>query len=172
MNAESNDEFSETYDPTLDGPKEDSKMPYQHHSTVPLTAGDGFQLELAELLARHNTNLKLFDEVTELIKSNSNGKKLKFYTDGLMSRKSFVKKLESNMQTKSLRPKDVTVKLTCDRTATVVVFDIEAMIMSLLQDEHLMKPENLAPDYDYTQASPRQPTTPFMERCIQGMTGR
>ena len=32
--------------------------------------------------------------------------------------------------------------------ATVSVFDLEAMVLSLLQDESLMKPENLAEGYD------------------------
>jgi hypothetical protein len=52
------------------------------------------------------------------------------------------------METSKLRPKDVVVDLTFGGQATVTIFDLETMIMSLLTDPTLMQPKNIAPGYD------------------------
>ena len=43
-----------------------------------------------------------------------------------------------------LKHRDVEVKLSSDGVASVAVFDLEAMIVSLLTDERLMSMENFA----------------------------
>ncbi len=52
------------------------------------------------------------------------------------------------MDTAKLRPKDVVVDLTFEGQATVFIFDLEIMIMSLLSDSKLMQPKNIASVYD------------------------
>jgi hypothetical protein len=52
------------------------------------------------------------------------------------------------METSKLKPKDVVVDLTFRGQATVSIFDLETMIMSLLTDPTLMQPKNIAPGYD------------------------
>ena len=57
-------------------------------------------------------------------------------------------KLENIMDMSKLKHKDVEVNLSSGGVASVAVYDLETMIMSLLMDERLMKPENIAPGYD------------------------
>ena len=47
-----------------------------------------------------------------------------------------------------MKPVDIDVELTNGEIATVSVFNVEAMILSLLKDENLMKKENLAEGHD------------------------
>ena len=48
-----------------------------------------------------------------------------------------------------MKPKDIDVKLTSGATATVSMFDLQAMILSLLSDDTLTKEENLADGYNH-----------------------
>ena len=66
-----------------------------------------------------------------------------------MHRNSLPKKLEAALGSDALKPKDVTVELSNETTATVSVFDLEAMILSLLMDETLKRDEHMAEGYDY-----------------------
>ena len=59
-----------------------------------------------------------------------------------------MKKVETDFKTTSLESKHVPVTLEDGSKATVLLFDIEFMILSLLTDESLMKDENLCPGYD------------------------
>ena len=58
-------------------------------------------------------------------------------------------KLEKSLDVSKLKHKDVEVNLSSGGVASVAVYDIEAMIMSLLTDERLMKTENIAEGYDF-----------------------
>jgi hypothetical protein len=59
-----------------------------------------------------------------------------------------LKDLEWNMDTAKLKPQDVDVNLTFGGQATISIFDLETMIMSLLTDPTLMQPKNIAHGYD------------------------
>jgi hypothetical protein len=59
------------------------------------------------------------------------------------SRKTFLDNLYSRFNMKAAKPKETTVPLHPDLTATVVTFSFDAMARSLLEDETLMAPENL-----------------------------
>ena len=107
-----------------------------------------FQMELARICDRHRTNLKLFTEVNQLIKKHSIGRELSFSSDNLANRNRFVKKLGTCFQTETLKHKDISVPLELGGYAVTPVFDLEAQIMSLLLDESLMHPDNLAEGYD------------------------
>jgi hypothetical protein len=54
---------------------------------------------------------------------------------------------KQNMDTAKLKPQDVDVNLTFGGQATMSVFDLETMIMSLLTDPTLMQPKNIAHGY-------------------------
>ena len=73
---------------------------------------------------------------------------LPFSTNLLLTRNHFMAKLEKIMDVSKLNHEDVEVNLSSGGVASVAVYDLEAMIMSLLTDERLMKPENIAPAYD------------------------
>jgi len=57
-------------------------------------------------------------------------------------------KLENIMDMSKLKHEDVEVNLSSGGVASVAVYDLEAMITSLLTDKRLMNPENIAPGYD------------------------
>ncbi len=59
-----------------------------------------------------------------------------------------MKDLEWNMDTANLKPQDVDTNLMFGGQATISVFDLETMIMSLLTDPTLMQPKNIAHGYD------------------------
>jgi hypothetical protein len=107
-----------------------------------------FQVQLASICNRHRTDMKLFDEINQLIKNHSIGRKLSFSSDNLSTRQGFVKSIGKSLKTERLQHTDVTVPLALGGSAITAVFDLEAQILSLLLDDSLMHPDNLADQYD------------------------
>ena len=124
-----------------------TKVPYR--SNVALAPHNQFQIELLKRLSRHRLDLGVYDEFIGLLKDYSSGDKLKFSTDDLYSRSRMIPKLETVFETTPMKPKQVNVQQNGGTTATVACFDVEAMILSILNDENLMKTENLAPGYEF-----------------------
>ena len=122
--------------------------PYNQNAVLPPSYR--FQIELQTILDKHRISLKVHDELVGLIKSHSNtcDNKLPFSTNLLLNRNQFMTKLENIMDVSKLKHKDVEVKLSSGGVASVAVYDLETMIMSLLTDERLMNPENIASGYD------------------------
>ena len=123
--------------------------PYNQNAVLPPSYR--FQIELQTILDKHRISLKVHDELVGLIKSHSNtcDNKLPFSTNLLLNRNHFMTKLENIMEVSSkLKHKDVEVNLSSGGVASVAVYDLETMIMSLLTDERLMNPENIASGYD------------------------
>ena len=128
------------YNP-LRKPDASATMPYRSEIGTPFSWR--FQIELADLFARHRTNLKVYDDLISLVKNHSSEHKLKFLPTSLMNRESFLKKLETCLDSTYLKPRDVTVNLTKGTMATFTVFDQQAMILLLLFDKSLMRSENM-----------------------------
>jgi hypothetical protein len=122
--------------------------PYNQNAVLPPSYQ--FQIELQTILDRHRIHLKVHDEIVGLLKShfNTRDNTLPFSTDLLLTRNHFLSKLEKSLDVSKLKHKDIEVKLSSGGAASVAVYDLEAMIMSLLTDERLMKPENIAEGYD------------------------
>ena len=142
-------------------PAKEASPPFA--KTAGITSASMFSIDLADILGRHRTDLSLHNEIIDLVQSHSNNNKLKFYSESLKHRAGFLSDLEDILKTKRLKPKDETVKLTDGTKVTVPVFDVEAMIMSLLQDEELMQEENLAPGYDIHTGKPTEEVTHYGE---------
>ena len=123
-------------------------VPYNKNAVFPPSYQ--FQIELQTILDRHRIPLKVHDEIVGLLKCHSNTRDntLPFSTDLLLTRNHFLSKLEKSLDVSKLKHKDVEVRLSSGGTASVAVYDLEAMIMSLLTDERLMKKENIADGYD------------------------
>ncbi len=127
-------------------PTKESKLSFDQD--VPIPQNFQFQLDLLNVRPQHHTDLKLHNEIISVIKNHSNEQQLTFYSSNLKTRSSLLKHLERNIDTAKLRPKDIVVDLTFGGQATVSIFDLETMIMSLLSDSRLMQPKNMAPGYD------------------------
>ena len=121
-------------------------MPYRSRIGIP--SSWRFQIELADLLARHRTDLNVYDDMISLVKNHSSEHKLKFLPTSLMNRESFLKKLETCLDSTSLKPHDVTVNLAKGVMATVTVFDLHDIILLLLFDKSLMKSKHMVEGYD------------------------
>jgi hypothetical protein len=105
-------------------------------------------MELARICDRHRTDMKFFNEVNQLIKQHFIGRQLSFSTDNLTTRLSFIKNLGTNFKTERLKHEDVKVPLSHGGNAITTVFNLEAQILSLLLDESLLHPDNIANQYN------------------------
>ncbi len=132
-------------DPSLI-PSKKSELPF--NLEPPMPCNTQFQLDLLHILSQHRTDLKVHDEIISVIKRHSNDQSLTFSSHNLKTRSSLLKDLEQNMDTSKLKPQDVDVNLTLGKQATISVFDLETMIMSLQPDPTLMQPKNIAHAYD------------------------
>jgi hypothetical protein len=127
-------------------PSKESEIPINLEASMPQNTQ--FQLDLLNILSQHRTNLKVHDQIISVTKRHSYDQSLTFSYHNLKTRSSLLKDLEQNMDTAKLKPQDVDVNLTFGGQATISVFDLEAMIMSLLTDPTLMQPKNIAHGYD------------------------
>jgi len=107
-----------------------------------------FQLDLLFTLSKHKIDLNLHDEIIEVIKQHSSECRLHFSSDSLQNRLPLLKKIERNLATHQLKPRDTIVNLSGGDQATVSVFDLKAMILSLLLNDNIMRQENFAEGYD------------------------
>ncbi len=127
-------------------PLKKSELPFDLEAPMPQNTQ--FQLDLPNILSQHCTDLKVHDQIISVIKRHSNDQSLTFSSHNLKTRSSLLKDLEWNMDTTKLKPQDVDVNLTFGGQATISVFYLEMMIMSLLTDPTLMQPKNIAQGYD------------------------
>ena len=88
-----------------------------------------FMLSLEKIRNKHNTDLSLFDEIIDLVKSHSTGAKLNFTASHLTKRKKLMSGLESMFETSELKPVDIPVKMSDGSSRSVAVFDIEKQIL-------------------------------------------
>ena len=125
---------------------EDSAIPYDPNCVMPLSYC--FQLDLIHALSKHRINLNVHDEIIQVIKKHSSDCKLNFSSYNLLNRKPFLTKIERDLSSTILKPKDILVNLNGGRQASVAVFNLEAMILSLVLDDRFMHPDNIADGYD------------------------
>ena len=126
----------------------DDDIPFSPNSFSPpdnFTPPSSFvvQLRLMELFARNKGSLKMYDEMIEIINAYLSSADFNKYAT-LVSRKTFVNKVEKVFNTGDMRPEYAAVRLHNNTFATVPVFDMKTMILSILHDPCLMKPENFA----------------------------
>ncbi len=79
----------------------------------------------------HRTDMKLFNEINQLIQQHSIGLQLSFLSDNLTNRLSFVRTLVASFKTDTLKHEDVNVPLALGGNAIMAVFNLEAQILSL-----------------------------------------
>ncbi len=122
-----------------------------------------FQLQLSSICKQHRTDLKLQEEIIALIQQHFIDRALAFSSDYLQNRSAFVKSLGKNFQTDTLKHKDVIVPGAKDGSNSVTVFSLEAMILSLLLDNSIMHPDNIAEGYDLLTGKSTGPTNHYGE---------
>jgi hypothetical protein len=105
---------------------EDSAIPYNPNCVMPLSYC--FQLDLIHALSKHRINLNVHDEIIQVIKKHSSDCMLNFSSYNLLNRKPFLTKIERDLSSTIMKPKDILVNLNGGRQASVAVFNLEAMI--------------------------------------------
>ena len=123
------------------------KKPFEKVNNV-IPANTTLTIELADILQKHGSNLKMQDDIVDLINAYTSSGRLNQDTPPLSRRAPFLKSMEKEFKTTSMKPKHIDVVLEDQSTATVLLFDLENMIKTLLMDESLMADENLAEGYD------------------------
>jgi hypothetical protein len=73
---------------------------------------------------------------------------MSFSTNNLSTRLGFIKNIGKTLNTERLQHTDVKVLLAIGGNAITAVFNLEAQILSLLLDDSLMHPDNIADHYD------------------------
>ena len=116
--------------------------------TIQIEGSYRFQIELMDILQRHNTDLGIHDEIINLLDGYLRYGRINATCPNLCSRKKFISTVEADFKTRGMKPRHINVPLSDGSNATVSVFDIEHMILSLITDESLMNEENLAEGYD------------------------
>ena len=84
----------------------------------------------------------MHDELTSLIQDSPESRELSTDHPSLLTWDRFFKQVEKNFSTKGLTPTHETCKFSDGSLATVPVYDIEFMILTLLSDPSL--PDNIA----------------------------
>ena len=140
---------------------DDAVNPFNSNCSLPPSYQ--FQLDLLATLSKHRIDLNVHDEIIHLIKQHSSDQKLHFSSDTLQNRHVFLKKIERNLSTEIFKPKDVLVKLKGGGQANVSIFNLEAMILSLVLDDNLMHSDNIAEGYDIFTGKGGQPDDVYGE---------
>lgn len=112
---------------------------------TPFTESYCFQIELNDILQRHRAHLSMHDEIVGLMRSYITNGRIPGNQLDLKTRSSFLTDVKSKVDGDGLAPRHETVRLHDGSLATVSIFDLEKMIVSLLTDESLLSEENIAP---------------------------
>ena len=105
------------------------------------------QVNLNNLINRNKASLGMYDDICQLFNDYTSSGGFDKYAK-LKKRKPFLRLIESMYNTQSSRPSNRTVKRHNNTLVTVPVFDIKAMIISLLSDNSLMDKNNFAEGYN------------------------
>jgi hypothetical protein len=101
----------------------------------------------ADLFARNKGSLKMYDDVIKIINAYTLASDFSPH-ERLLPKKKFISRMEYIFNTDSFKPTHGSVTLHDGSLATVPVFNIKAMILSILHDSTLMRPENFAEGLD------------------------
>ena len=105
------------------------------------------QLQLNDLFNRNKGSLKMYDDVIKIINTYVNLPTFDKFSP-LIKRQPFLNLLDELFNTSTMRPTYGSIRLYDGSLATVPVYDMKTMILSILHDDTLMRTENFAPGLD------------------------
>jgi hypothetical protein len=131
---------------------------------VNLPSGVQFGIHLQHILSAHRgVDLKLFDEITDLISVHANVHKTDFASAKLYHRNELTSAVSSLYNLQHLKHTIYQVKLTDSSVVSVPVFDVKTVILSILQDPKRMQQDNFACGYDLFTGCATEPITHLNE---------
>ena len=119
---------------------------FQHNLNPP--PGIKFGIHLQHILSSHRgVDLKVYDEIIDLIKFHS-AQDSNFSTHGLVHRQELTTSIANLYNLTALQPRLHQVTLTDSSVVSVSVFNVKAVILSMLNDPRRMQQKNFASGYD------------------------
>jgi hypothetical protein len=127
----------------------DEEIPYSEDIFAPMndfTPPSSFimQIQLQQLFNRNRASLKMYDDMISIINTYIASPDFSPYSK-LQTRTAFLNRVEEVFQTAPFKPTYGSVVLHNNSIATVPVFDMKTMILSILHDSSLMRVENHFP---------------------------
>jgi hypothetical protein len=111
--------------------------------------GVKFGIHLQHVISAHRgVDLKLYDEIIDLIKLHATTQSTDFATHKLYHRKELTTTLSSLYNLGDLKPRLRNVSMSDASVVYVPVFDVKAVILSMLHDTRRMQSSNFASGYD------------------------
>jgi hypothetical protein len=95
----------------------------------------------------------------ECVKNHAAHHRVNLATLEIMSRQQLLKELSTYYNLKFMQPTLHCVPLADGSVATVPIFNIKSMLLSILNDPLRMRKENFAPDYDIFTGQAMSPIT-------------
>lgn len=111
--------------------------------------GVKFGIHLQHVISAHRgVDLKLYDEIIDLIKFHATTQSTDFTTHKLYHQNELTKTISSLYNLGDLKPIQHNITLSDSSVVTVPVFDVKAVILSMLHDPPQMHASNFASGYD------------------------
>jgi hypothetical protein len=129
-------------------------------NTVRLPPDIAFQVHLMSQLNDHRENdLNFFNEITSCIKKHAVHHDVDFTTLQILSRLQLVDSLTKYYRLHFLKPNLRTISLSNGTLATMIVFNVKALLLAFLNYPSKMKQENFASNYDIFTGKAKMPTS-------------
>ncbi len=123
-----------------------------------------FGIHLHEILSSHRgVDLSLYDEIIDTIKFHSTVYKTDFLATELYHWKELTTTLSKLYQFNKMKPVMHRITISDGSVVTVPVFDVKAVLLSILHDPQRMTYENFAMNYDVFLGKPTQAVTHYNE---------
>ena len=103
---------------------------------------------MSQLNDHRGNDLNMFNEITSCIKKHAVHHDVDFSTLQIMSRSKLVDLLTKYYRLQFLKPNLRTLTLSNGTLATMMIFDVKALLLAFLNDPSKMKQENFASNYD------------------------
>ena len=111
--------------------------------------------------SHRGVDLSLYDEIIDVIKFHTSIQKTDLSVTKLYHRKDLTATLSSLYQLNELKPLMQQIAISDGSIVTVPIFDVKAVILSILHDPQKMQFENFAPDYDIFCGRSTKPVTHY-----------
>ena len=107
------------------------------------------QIDLLNLINKHNVDLKIYDEIVDWLKFHSMKSEMNWPDAKLLKREQLLGLLGKSAETSKFKPVVVDVPIPFNNSvASVPVFNFTAMVLDLFHDDMLMDENNLMDDFD------------------------
>ncbi len=142
---------------------------YQFDRNLNPPPGVKFCIHLQHIISSHRgVDLAMYDEIVDLIQFHATTQETDFSTNKLYHRNELTKTLTELYNLTALQPRLHPVVLSDSATVTVPVFDVKAVILSMLHDPQRMQSCNFAPGYDIFTGVPTDTQYSYLDEIHTG----